>query len=223
MPLNASLAELLNSTIETVKEDIHTAIPSRVIRCNMSAQTVDVEPAVKAPYTDEDGEIAFDTLPNVLGVPLCFPRGGGYFISVPIQPGDFVWLMTTSVDIARWRSIGGTAVEPEFSGKHGLNSTFAIPGAFPESSKLADAHATNLRVGRDGAEPQIMITPTEILLGKTATEFVALANLVQSALNEIRKQFNDHSHATAPPGPVSTPTPVIGALGPVAATIVKAK
>ena len=50
------------------------------------------------------------------------------------------------------------------------------------------------------------------------TDAIALAQLVQTALDTIRTQFNAHTHISATPGnPTAVPVPLIAALGPVAA------
>jgi hypothetical protein len=66
-----------------------------------------------------------------------------------------------------------------------------------------------------------------------AVQFVALANLVQAALDKIQYAFDNHTHATAALGTPSPPIPVPAAapppvvplvsVGPVAATKVKAR
>lgn len=51
------------------------------------------------------------------------------------------------------------------------------------------------------------------------TDFIALAQLVQTALDAIRTIFNSHTHVSATPGsPTAVPVPVLTVLGPVAAT-----
>jgi len=66
-----------------------------------------------------------------------------------------------------------------------------------------------------------------------AVQFVALANLVQTALDKIQYAFDNHTHATAATGTPSPPIPFPGvvpppvvpavSLGPVAASKVKAR
>jgi hypothetical protein len=66
-----------------------------------------------------------------------------------------------------------------------------------------------------------------------SSQFVALANLVQTALDKIQYAFDNHTHATAALGTPSPPIPVPAAipppvvplvsLGPVAAVKVKAR
>lgn len=81
--------------------------------------------------------------------------------------------------------------------------------------------------GGPGHTPQnttIDITST-LKLGAGASQFVALANLVKARLDTIQARFDAHVHPV--PAPVSAnttaPTVLIGALGDVAATKVKAQ
>jgi hypothetical protein len=58
--------------------------------------------------------------------------------------------------------------------------------------------------------------------GAAASQFVALANLVDSRLSAIRTWLNTHTHPTAATGPVSAPSTPLSALDSVAATKAKA-
>lgn len=62
----------------------------------------------------------------------------------------------------------------------------------------------------------------EIKLGDLATSFVALADLVKARLDTLQNAHDTHTHATAPTGPVSVPSVIVGPLAGVAATKVKA-
>jgi hypothetical protein len=75
-----------------------------------------------------------------------------------------------------------------------------------------------------GAEVRLRIDAdgTVHVGGATASQFVALANLVDSRLSTIRTWLNTHTHPTAATGPVSAPSTPLGALDSVAATKAKA-
>lgn len=59
--------------------------------------------------------------------------------------------------------------------------------------------------------------------GSDVTNFAALANLVQTALDSIKSTYNSHTHTgvTTGSGSSGTPASAIGTLGPVAAAHVK--
>lgn len=62
-----------------------------------------------------------------------------------------------------------------------------------------------------------------LTLGQNATQFVALAEDTKARLDALQNAHDTHSHATAPNGPVSIPSVIVGPLAPIAATKVKAE
>lgn len=231
MPAPVTLAEILRSQSNASLAGVHTAMPAKVVKYDAATQTIDALPVVKVPYIDEDGEQAYDELPVIPNVPVQFPRGGGYMITVPLAAGDFVWLMFCETDMSVWRTTGQVS-EPADLRRHGPGYPVAIPGAVPDTVVTTDATitGTDVVIGKDGQEAQVRIfhsaTPgaSYIKLGRTASDFVALASLVQTALDAIRSEFNSHTHTcAAPASPGSTVVVPMPAKGPVAATLVKAK
>ena len=59
-------------------------------------------PVLKRVLPNLDGELVSEQLPVLSDVPVLFPRAGGFFISFPIQPGDFVQLVFNEVSIDDW-------------------------------------------------------------------------------------------------------------------------
>lgn len=83
---------------------------------------------------------------------------------------------------------------------------------------------------RHGLHPVAMPFPS---IEGQAVQFIALANLVQTALDKLQYAFDNHTHATAAVGAPSVPIPFpaaipvpsvpVGSLGPVASAKVKAR
>lgn len=228
MAESRELSEILERVNRSAQAHMHTSLPAKVLKFDPVANTVDVELVTKADFYDpETRERDFDERPSTIGnVPVIWPRGGGYVMTLPLAAGDFVWLMFSEQALGEWRTTGQTS-EPADARRHSIGYPFALPGAFPDVRPLASADVTNrtskMVIGEDGGNCQIVLdkaavpNPT-ILLHKDATQFVALANLVQAALDTIKT----HTH------------PVVGAaanasldlsagLGPVAAARTKAK
>lgn len=222
MPISASLSEILDLHKQRGQEDIHTALPAKVLSYDPASQTVTVQFCVRAPITVDDGSLDFEEYPTLSNVPVLFPRGGGYFITVPLTTGDFVWVMFAELPTGQWRVTGQVPSDSVETKRHGLGSAWAMPGAFPVADPLAGPSSSELRLGRESGV-QMQIDATEMRLGSgTVTDLVALSSLVQTALNTIVSTFNLHTHGSPIPT-TSTPTVVMGPLGPVAATEVKAK
>jgi len=204
---------------------INKCFPGKVVAFDVAAGTADVQPMLKRQTLADDGTKTYDSLPLLPALPVMFPRGGGWVMSVPLTAGDFVWVMCSDSGMAEWLATGQES-EPWDTRKHHLSNAVCMPGAWPDPQPLASgdssARGAGMVLGKDGADAQIRMTASEIKIGASATAFVALANLVQTALDNIRTTFNTHTHP-APGGATSAPTTPMSAQGPVAATLVKAK
>jgi hypothetical protein len=145
-----------------------------------SAQTCDVLPQLKRQMPDGDGGFTIEDLPVLPGVPVCHPRGGGFFASFPLQKGDFVLVVFAERPIGNWRQ-KGQASNPGDNRMHPLAGAMAIPcNLYPSSQALQDVDGTNMVIGKDGTSgAQVVITPTGIELGGNAAA-VALASKVKA-------------------------------------------
>lgn len=222
MAENSSLAELFRISQDNTLAKIHKAFPGKVTAYDAQTQTAHVQPQLKRMILDEDGGKTYESLPLLPYVPVLFPRAGGYTMTLPLGPGDFVWVMISDAGLSEWLETGQES-EPWDTRRHHPSGAVCYPGCYPDTQPLADADTGGLMLGKDGAETQIRISPSEIKLGATAAQFVALANLVQTALDDIRAFINTHTHLTAGTGSPVPPAPLLGVLGPVAASVVKAK
>ena len=242
MPLERSDVEIFQAFHDAVKDDHRKIIPATITAVHADTCTVDVVPAIQNPLFDEFGAVSYETLPSLKGVPLGIIRGGGFLVWVPVQPGDSVLLVFSDLSTDSWRAStpGGSPVQPVFVGKHTPAGPFAIPCVAPDSAAPTSpvTASGNLIIGKDGAQQQIQISSSLILLGESAAQFVALSNLVDTAVSSIVTAFNTHTHqepylATGTVGspvlvsgsPVVTATPLVPLIppAPTGATLVKAQ
>lgn len=220
MPLNPDLGEVIEGLIASHLLELHTAIPGAIKTYDAAKQTAEVIIQVRSAVPAEDGSIVAEEPPVIPNVPVQWPRGGGYALHFPLKPGDHVLLVFSEAAIGHWRASGQVA-DPGDLRRHSIAYPVAIPGIAPDSRPLTDAPTDEavLTVG-DGV----------FRVGGASAEMVALANLVQQALDKIQQKFDAHTHVvtgTLPVGPVAavaTPTTsLIATLGPVAATKLKAE
>jgi hypothetical protein len=167
----SELGELIQMAIDTDRMDLHTALPGRVRRYDAARQTAEIELLLKRAIRTDDDDKVLEELPILPCVPVVFPRGGGFFVSLPLQEGDSGLVVFCERAISRWRATGEVA-DPGLRTCHDLNGALFVPGVFPRADALEDAHATNMRIGRDGG-PQIEVTATQLRLGPDATKRVA--------------------------------------------------
>jgi hypothetical protein len=203
MDQTPTLAQLIKQAIENRLLDVHTALIAKVESYDAEKQLANVSPVLKRRVRGMDGGWVGEQLPVLCDVPVLFPRAGGFFISFPIQPGDFVQLVFNEVDIEEW--LDETTPTIAHSQRFTTQGAVAIPGIFSQSKTLTGAHKTNFVAGKDGGL-QIHIDGDKIRLGsEKADEALAIASRVEAELQKIIGAFNGHIHTgTCTTGAVTT-------------------
>lgn len=235
------LAELLRMAIAANQANVHVSLPGSVEAYDAERQVADVKPLLRRPLVAADGtELDAESLPILMDVPIAFPRGGGFFMSLPLVRGDLVHLVFVERSMDQWLDGEGAETTPLDYRMHSLADAVAYPGLYPRGLPLADAHVENMVLGLDGDTAAHFRPDGEIHLGSDeATDYIALADLVKTEISALRDTvnslvtaYNAHIHITtatvgASPTPgiisptTSTATPP-AAVGDVAATKVKA-
>ena len=192
-----TLAQLLQQAIDNRLMDVHTALIAKVESYDAETQQVNVSPVLKRQVKTLEGAWVSEQLPVLCNVPVLFPRAGRFFISFPIQPGDFVQLVFNEVSIDEWVTDKASAVS--YDQRFTLQGAVAIPGIYAQSQALSDAHETNLVLGQDNGL-QIHIDNQKIRLGShDASEAVALASKVEAELHLIREAVQTLTGTRFPP------------------------
>lgn len=219
MPRIPSWVEILNAAIDSALTDLHVSLPGRVVAYNAATQTADVQPTVKQPKRNLDGSVAYLDLPTIPAVPVAWPSGGGFTVALPLSPGDPVLLVFSETPMGEYLLTGEDA-DPVDTRRHSLGYPVAFPGgAKPDAKAFPDAPIDGVLVGKSGSDQQVKIDSAFISLGRGATDFVALASKVDSALSSIQAKYDVHTHASF----VAPPSTLLVSFPPVAATLVKAK
>ena len=86
------LEEVLANAIEYYLQDLHTCMPGRIQSYDSSRQKADIQPSLQRRIRHEDGSEDVEDLPILPDVPVVFPRGAGFFLAFPLNPGDQVML-----------------------------------------------------------------------------------------------------------------------------------
>ena len=221
-------ASVIRSAIDARLVDVHTSIPGRIEAYDPATQTADVRPQFKRVMRRADGTRVAEDLPVIPCVPVQWPRGGGFAMTMPLRPGDFGTIILNEYSIDRWRS-QGQQVDPADERRHGLSGAIFVPGVFPSSAALVDASnfdeepAEGARLGKDGGY-FIEVTDGQTRLPNDASEFLARADRVLSEVQSFATKYDAHTHletgaTTDPPLPAAR----VGTVGSVASDTVKAK
>ncbi len=220
MPLEPTFPEVLEAVIKSRLLELHTAIPGKVVSYDAATQTAEVAPVVLRAEPKEDGGNTLTPLPSIPNVPVSWHRGGGAALTMPLAAGDHVLLIFNEAAIGHWRASGELAPPGDLR-RHSLGYPYAVPGGAPESQALTDAAGPG--------EVVLTVGDNVFRVGGASAEMVALADLVQQALDKIQQTFDLHTHpvpgvTAGPAAVVASPTAtLIATLGPVAATKLKAE
>lgn len=187
-----TLGAVLLAATEARLDDLWVALPARVETYDAATQRCSAQPVVRQAFQDESGDRQTQRLPVVTDVPVAWPGGGGFRLTFPLTPGDYVLLLCTSCSLDRWLVGGGADVDPQDDRRSTLSDAVAIPAVRDFGHPWAPSD--NASLGRDGG-PTIEITPTEIRAGGT-DKLVTL------------DQFLHHTHVTAGTGAPTPPTAI---------------
>ena len=198
MTITPSLAGYVRNQIEQRERQMQTAFPAKVIGYHSASGTVTVEPQFLEVWRENDArraeEIDAPEDAYVENVPILFPHGGGLQITFPVNAGDFGLVTCTKYSLDVWR-------EAATMGDPGDLRRFTMSGAVFHPVNLYPASGY---IKHDGGDY------ISLSAGGTV-DFVALksdADNIKTFLDELKSDFNAHTHANNAPssGPTGTPS-----------------
>ena len=137
--------EALRVALERDRAGLWTALPGIVVSSDLSRQTLTVQPAIQARVTLPDGSAQLVDLPLLLDVPVCWPRAGGFAVTLPVTAGDEVLVIFASRCIDSWWQSGGVQAPAEYRA-HDLSDGFAILAPTSQPRVLADVNPAALEL-----------------------------------------------------------------------------
>ena len=232
------LQEVLRVAVEYYTRDINVALPGRIDNWDPVKQLADVKPLVQRLVADADGEETAEILPVIPGVPVVFPRAGGFYASLPVKKGDFCLLVFCNFPIDVFKSGNGDDASPNDFSTHELTDAVALMGFSPVAQAIKDVDPDNMVMGKEKGV-QVHIASDKIELGqKEAAEQLSVDSKVQNELNRLQGNvdalrstvdtlislYNAHIHvttatvgATPTPGVISPTTSVATPPAPIEA------
>lgn len=187
MERQATVAQAVSAFTETLRADMYKIMPGRVVSYDAGQETATIQPGVNDVRTDLDsGGRKSEPWPPLAGVPIAWPRFGGFVIKGSLNPYDPVVLAAFDLDPTAWRAAGRTLkpVDPADIDRHGAGYWFAIPTDL-SLSRTPSRPGDSLTIGVDGGQPLITITSAGIFLGDGATIPIALATPLVTLLGQL--------------------------------------
>ena len=192
----------IRDIISYALDNANTVIPATVQSYDPATQTAEVRVTIVDNYA-VDGSTAprVKRFPVLPGVPVVFPRGGGWSITWPLKRGDNVVLVFSQRSIAEWFNTDGTVeVSPRELKAHGISGAFAIPGPPTKSTKLASdavsgddlilrhSDGTELQLGKDKT---VSLTANRLNIGsESASTAIAKGQVTEDHINAIKARVD---------------------------------
>lgn len=156
--IGITLEQVIDEAITSRMQSVWTALPGVVVSwSNTGTATVQPFPAV-----DINGET--QPLPMLAGIPVAYPAGAGGSMTYPLEAGDKVILIFSSLPLATWRETGDMG-DPFDVRRHDLSDAWCIPvagGTAPGSQidrvTIAQPSAVDAKV-QVGVLPLLPATP----------------------------------------------------------------
>ncbi|MGG7074321.1 Gp138 family membrane-puncturing spike protein [Campylobacter sp. 9BO] len=140
--MNANLTQVLKAGFNGLQNEIHTALPARVLKFNSADNTVQVELMIN--QISKDGKTLI--IPPLDDVPVQFFRGGEFVITTPISVGDEGLCVFAERCIDGWFANSQKA-EPMDYRLHDYSDGFFITGfsSRPKAVKNVDLDGVCMR------------------------------------------------------------------------------
>lgn len=143
----ANESEMLRQVLDNASAKIRVQMPAQVVSFDANKQTIVAQPLVREKIIDRyNGEIQWIQLPQLVDVPVCFPQGGNFVMTMPVQAGDEVVLSFTDTNIDSWWHSGGVQNWNDRR-RHDLSDAIALIGVNSTPNVISDilSDGTELR------------------------------------------------------------------------------
>ena len=143
---------ILSRWLEHRLADVHVAMPGKVVAYHAPDNTVDVQPMIGHGVDQPDGTVTPEYPPRLLGVPVCFQRGGGYALTFEVDPGDMVLLVFCERALDLWWDAtrgASSVVDLRNTRKHDWSDAVAIPGLLNRTTAKPNPDALKMLLGAE--------------------------------------------------------------------------
>lgn len=151
--------EALRTALDGRQAQIWTALPGIVQAVDFTTATCTVQTSINGVVANPDGTFQYVQIKPLIFVPIVFPKGGGFVITLPIAVGDEVLVVIASRCIDSWWQLGGVQNPLEIR-MHDLSDGFCIPGPFskPKAALTPNISATDLQIRNQAGTTYISVT-----------------------------------------------------------------
>ena len=141
-----SLSDVIDLHIDAKLQNLHTAMPGKIVSYDFSKNLAKIQPLIKRKYRDQPSAT---NLPIITNVPVMHPRMGKASVRLPIKTGDNGLIIFMERSLDSWID-DGNAVDPLDDRKHSISDAVFYPGMESTKNPMAiPANKNSLTVLND--------------------------------------------------------------------------
>lgn len=156
------------SHIDERAMDLHTCLPGHIVSFDSDNQTAKVQPGIQRIFAQQ-GAV---NLPELVDVPVCFPGGGGYFMTFPVAQGDECVLVFSERAIDFWWQNGGVQLPAEYR-THDLSDAFAFVGVNSKPHRLSSMRADGAELRTRDGSTRVSLVGGKVFIGTGQSSLAA--------------------------------------------------
>ena len=179
-----TLPDAIRQSILYQLNNIHTALPAKIISYDYSKQKAAVQPLLNKSWADGTET----PMPVLNNIPVIFPRAGGASLTFPVAEGDICLLVFIERSTDLWKTIGGQ-VTPDDPRKFDLSDGVAIMGLFPFSENSDAENNDDVLLTYKGSKIKItsagdiiLETSNKVAIGTSTTELLEVVSTLMTYL-----------------------------------------
>lgn len=170
--------------------DLRVAIPCQVVSFDAAAQTITAQPLIRENININSVPTPVE-LPQLIYVPVMFPRAGGFALTFPISTGDECLVVFADMCIDAWWQNSGVQNQEDHR-RHDLSDGFAIFAPTSQPNKLTGYATSTVQLRSDDGSTIIELANGAVNI--TAATITVNGNLVVTG-NIDGKNFLTHRHS----------------------------
>jgi len=149
--------EQLRRMMENAGANTRVAMPGEIVDFDAEKQTATVQPLIKEKVQGE-----WEQLPQLLDVPVFFPRAGGYCLTFPVKEGDECLIIFNDMCLDAWWQSGGIQNQLEMR-RHDLSDAMALLGITSVPKAVTDYSEDSMQLRNEEQDAYFEITDEKII------------------------------------------------------------
>lgn len=199
--------EALKAMLKGHQATVWTCLPGIIESFDPNKVTAQVQPAIQSKKQAIDGTFTNVTLPMMQDVPVVFPRGGGFTLTMPVKKGDecVIWISARCID-SWWQS--GDVQPPAHPRMHDLSDGFCEVGPSSQVNLPGPVSTSSVQLKGPGNTVLLDVTDTTFTFNGNLVVNGGVVTTMDVVANGI--SLDNHLHSEVQTGGAESGPPVPG-------------